>query len=621
MVASAAISGFSRRNLSDDGITMPRYNNKPPSLEGEVLLTFWTGAISISVDSKVSDLQEALKAKYTSTLNSRLNPFAVDLYRLRQPRELAKDTAQTEFPNLTVLKEKTVGVRSRARISTLSTDEDYVAVLLCERSQAPATPSPAVSEDLDDEARDVVVKREKDFKKFVQRLVTNKTPSVLAKSAEYNINQSSINTALLDGRFTLTGPSTVAPPVELYHPVFGRFIQRCKEEIEIPEEILLHTASLLRSASRVAVKESPRDTDSRDILTQILGVPLEHISNQDKSSSDYMSVALTSMGINAASMVTEVKAEMGSGGSDPSTQSALSYARFYCRPERTQIRESCSCPAFLIGLAGPWIVVMGAIFTSRPIVQRLVPYEWLGRSRLFDDRQVLRIARLLYALRLSVVELNEYYAKLRQPDIVRPGCIHPRFCPSITSFSIDKTRIPFVYDRPLEDNHACIVFKVTRTDTQTPVVIKFVRQYGCDAHRLMAANGMAPKLLSHTPLGGCYDELSVVAMEFVQGKTLEDVYDPSQPLPEPVKNRIREALDILAEGGFVFGDLRRTNVMLADGEEPLGERIRFIDFDWAAKDGEMRYPFDLADVVRWPSGASEHAWITREHQESMFRHL
>ncbi|KAF5386518.1 hypothetical protein D9757_005878 [Collybiopsis confluens] len=586
------------------------------TVEGAVPLKFWTACISISVDSDVSDLQQALKAKYTSTLN----PFAVELYRLRQPRELDRDTAQTEFPNLTVLKEKTVGVRPRARISTLSADEDYVVILLCRRSQAPATPSPAVSEDLDDEVRDVVATREKDFKTFVQRLVTNKTPSVLARSVEYNINQSSINTALLDGRFTLTGPSTVAPPVELYHPVFGRFIRRCKEEIEIPEEILLHTASLLRSASRVADKESPCDTDSREILTQILGVPLEHISNQHNSSSDYMSVALTSMGINAASTVTEVKAEMGSGGSDPSTQLALSYARFYCRHERARIRELCSCPTFLIGLAGPWIVVMGAILTSRPIVQRLVPYEWLGRSRLFDDRQVHRIARLLYALRLSVVELNEYYTKLRQPD-VRPGCIHPRFCPSITSFSIDKTRIPFVYDRPLEDSHACIIFKVTRTDTQTPVVIKFVRQYGCDAHRLMAANGMAPKLLSHTPLGGCYDELSVVAMEFVQGKTLEDVYDPSQPLPAPVKNRIREALDILAEGGFVFGDLRRPNVMLADGEEPLGERIRFIDFDWAAKDGEMRYPFDLADVVRWPSGASEHAWITREHQESMFRHL
>ncbi|KAF5340817.1 hypothetical protein D9757_015128 [Collybiopsis confluens] len=584
------------------------------TVEGATPLTFWEGSITISTESDVCDLQKALTEAHAALLD----PLCSKLYRLRDAHPLDKDTAQAEFPNLKVFMDKTLPIRSRTRIVTLPVEPDYV-VLLSLKPQAFAAPS-AGFEEIDDEVRDVVERREKDFKNFVTRFATGKTPSVLARTGEYNINQSSISTALLDGRFTLAGPSTVAPPIEVYHPVFGNFLQRCREEVEIPEDILLHTASLLRSASRVAVKEAPRDAESREILAQILGVALEHISNQDKSSSDYMSVALTSMNINAASTVSEVKSELGSGGSDPSTQSALSYARFYCSHERASIREICSCPTFLIGLAGPWIVIMGAVLTSRPIVQRLAPYEWLGRSRLFDDRQVYRIARLLYALRRSIVELSQYYANITSP-VVNPGCIHPRFCPSVTSFSIDKTEIPFVYDRPLEDDFACVTFKVTRADTQTPVVVKFVRQYGHDAHRLMAEHGMAPKLLSHTPLGECYDELSLVAMEYIKGKTLEDAFDPSQPLPEPVRNRIREGLDLLEAAGFVFGDLRRPNVMLADGEEPVGERIRFIDFDWAAKDGALRYPFDIADVVRRSSGASEHAWIKREHHNNMFSHL
>ncbi|KAH7880236.1 uncharacterized protein C8R40DRAFT_1157877 [Lentinula edodes] len=254
------------------------------------------------------------------------------------------------------------------------------------------------------------------------------------------------------------------------------------------------------------------------------------------------------------------------------------------------------------------------------IVQRLSADEWLGCSLMFDDEQVHRIAHVLYALRLSLVELNEYHARLSSP-VVEPGHIPPRFCPSISSFSIRETKIPFVYAYPLQHNPASVTFKATRTDTKESVVIKFVRQYGHDVHQLMAVHGLAPKLLSFSPLGELYGNLNLVAMEFIEGKTLHDAYDISQPLPDSVKNSVRKGLDLLNKEGFVFGDLRRPNVMLADGDEPAETRIRFVDFDWAEKDGEMRYPFHVSSVVSDPSGASEHDRITHQHQENMFTHL
>ncbi|KAH7881674.1 uncharacterized protein C8R40DRAFT_1165083 [Lentinula edodes] len=574
-------------------------------------LVFSQSEIDVDPELSITKLQKALVNQYYPDSTA----FTAVIYQQKHPVELDPDVAETLFPTFPALLENAKAIRLRKYVKDLA-DEDFVVIFTPKDPVVPPTKPELVSE-----ALDIVSELKNDFTKYVRNVVDGKPPSVLAQSKEYNDNQGAPATAVLDGRYAQDGPSTVAPPIELYHPVFGAFMQRCRtSDIEIPEGILRDTASLLRSVSRIAVKEAPRDAQTRKILADILGVGLERITNSDKTSPDFMSVTPTPLNVNGACIISEIKSELGSGGSDPSRQSALSYARFYCRPERAQVREVSCCPTFLIGLAGPWIVIMGAVLTSRTIVQRLSAYEWLGCSRMFDDEQVHRIAHVLYALRLSLVELNEYYARLSSP-VVEPGHIPPRFCPSISSFSIRETKIPFIYAYPLQHNPASVTFKATRTDTKESVVIKFVRQYGHDVHQLMAAHGLAPKLLSFSPLGELYGNLNLVAMEFIEGKTLHDAYDISQPLPDSVKNSVRKGLDLLNKEGFVFGDLRRPNVMLADGDEPAEKRIRFVDFDWAEKDGEMRYPFHISSVVSDPSGASEYDCITHQHQENMFTHL
>lgn len=258
---------------------------------------------------------------------------------------------------------------------------------------------------------------------------------------------------------------------------------------------------------------------------------------------------------------------------------------------------------------------MGAVLTTHVLVQRLTAYEWLGCSRVLDDQQVLRVARLMQALRLSISELNTYYKNLTPPD-VQSGHIHPRFCPRINSFSFDGKEVPFTYIQPLELDPSCVVFKVQRTDTGSPLVIKFVRRYGEAGHRFMADRGLAPKLLSFQDLGDRYDNLCLVAMEFVNGQTLHDVYG-ARPLPDTVKEAVRKGLEVLSEGGFIFGDLRRPNVMVTEDGT-----IFFIDFDWVDKENSgFRYPCHLGGNVRANSGASDYELITKLHQDRMFDKL
>ena len=70
-------------------------------------------------------------------------------------------------------------------------------------------------------------------------------------------------------------------------------------------------------------------------------------------------------------------------------------------------------------------------------------------------------------------------------------------------------------------------------------------------------------------------------------QTLYDLYG-DRKLADGVKSAIQDALKELNDGGFIFADLRRPNIMVVTGGDD-GEVEGFIDFDWACqKDKGMR---------------------------------
>ena len=45
---------------------------------------------------------------------------------------------------------------------------------------------------------------------------------------------------------------------------------------------------------------------------------------------------------------------------------------------------------------------------------------------------------------------------------------------------------------------------------------------------------------------------------------------------------------------------------------------QLINFDWAGKQGEVRYPFSInLSAIPWPRGGKERALIEKEHDEAM----
>ena len=238
--------------------------------------------------------------------------------------------------------------------------------------------------------------------------------------------------------------------------------------------------------------------------------------------------------------------------------------------------------------------------------------------------------------------LDEYYDQVsRDLDIpaLVPNKPHPRFFPHPTRFKEYRAEVDaesewteFEYiDIPRADpTNVTFVAKVKSSDRK--LVIKFVEQYGVEAHQLLADAGMAPRLLycglldgrcdvrnagSRTRVnttGGLYAcPVDMVVMEYIEGNTVGE----ASVLPEDVREKTEEAIQKLHDAQLVFGDLRAVNVMIS------GDKVFLIDFDWAGKVNEARYPLNLSRSVKWPKEAEEleMEYILMDHDRFMLDQL
>ncbi|KAK0490452.1 hypothetical protein IW261DRAFT_13641 [Armillaria novae-zelandiae] len=448
------------------------------------------------------------------------------------------------------------------------------------------------------------------------------SPSSNSRPSNYMRNQAS-DTAILDGRYDPRNSTpTAAPPVQLYHPVFADFLGTMDDTSDLPEDLVVETGSLMRSASGIAVLESSRSLPSRTHLSNILGFPLVQSVNLDKKSADHtMLHSRTSPPVQTALLaIVEEKSELGSGG-DVTTQGGCSYTAFWLSRDHQELRECSCCPSFIICLTGPWMVVMGAVFTTQPIVQRLTDFVWLGTSPIINDVQCIRVSGILRALKAGIRSLDNYYRDLEHLPLLS-NAHHPRFFPFPTFYNVDQSQVHFKYLEPLKPlDPDCITFLAETILDKTKVVVKFAQTYGVEAHGLLAQHNLAPPLLHFKHLnedGAGYGALKMVVMGYVEGMTASKVFNGAALSPNVVVG-LERAINILHGKGLVFGDLRRPNIMIM----PEDNTVQLIDFDWAGKENEARYPIHLNESkeVKWADGVGSYQKIDKKHDLDMLKRL
>ncbi|RDX41679.1 hypothetical protein OH76DRAFT_1318718, partial [Lentinus brumalis] len=150
------------------------------------------------------------------------------------------------------------------------------------------------------------------------------------------------------------------------------------------------------------------------------------------------------------------------------------------------------------------------------------------------------------------------------------------------------------------------------------VVVKFADTYCKDAHELLAHQSppLAPKLWHCA-----WEEqvsMYVVIMDYLAEPATRMV-DAPDAVKRTHLESLRTAVETLHAHGWVVGDLREQNVFLC------GDSVQLVDLDWAGKEGEARYPYDInlsdKSIIGWHEGVSRGGLIEKEHDEHMLKKI
>lgn len=171
-----------------------------------------------------------------------------------------------------------------------------------------------------------------DFKSTLCAARKGNSPSVNTKSTNY-IEWQRV-APILDGRHAPGYNPTVAPPVELYHPVFPRFLANANNiHLEVPVDVVRKPAELMEVTSQLATKEEKRQQSTRRLLANLIDYGMGQSNNYDRTAANHVGIVpRTKRPVElAASVFVEEKTELGWAG-DPSVQGPSSYLSFWADP-------------------------------------------------------------------------------------------------------------------------------------------------------------------------------------------------------------------------------------------------------------------------------------------------
>ncbi|KAG9222008.1 hypothetical protein PTI98_008983 [Pleurotus ostreatus] len=416
------------------------------------------------------------------------------------------------------------------------------------------------------------------------------------------------------------------PPIAIFHPVSARFLQLIRRDLReleahncIPQTFVNSVHKFLLVSSKVYKKEHDRRHALEPILEELLAMD-DAVANADRSCSDGQQ-SFRAQGQRLVSLLWELKNEIGAGGCCPVVQSSLSYRKYAVNPKRLPLLSISGIPVFTLAIAGPWLSVGGAFFGAEPMAQQLTDMVYIGFDPLHDDC-LLQVANILFALKTCCRDLIHYYTTLEpnghSSSFPRSACF-----PSQTSYPCGGNSVEFVYEDILVNRSASLklpakaVFKAKTTSLsdQRSIVVKFVRRYGGQVHRVLHAVNLAPELLydgTDDPNAVDFGGLRMVVMAWVSGTTFGEHRGPKDRL----QDLLNEALKTLGRDGWVHGDLRPPNVLVSSTEN-----LQIIDFDWSGRNGEARYPLTLNDTLDWANGVRRGGVITHAHDQEMVKKL
>jgi hypothetical protein len=153
-------------------------------------------------------------------------------------------------------------------------------------------------------------------------------PSTAGQSRMYISEQNNSDMAIYDGRHGVyQGDSRVAPPIQIFHPVFEDFYHYLLHPDYRPsEDLIRETYGFMEQASIISTSENTRANKLRTSLSSILKRYVMTVGEKSRADG---SVWLTLENFAVVLVVMEVKREYGEGGCDSATQASFSFRNYW----------------------------------------------------------------------------------------------------------------------------------------------------------------------------------------------------------------------------------------------------------------------------------------------------
>ena len=255
------------------------------------------------------------------------------------------------------------------------------------------------------------------------------------------------------------------------------------------------------------------------------------------------------------------------------------------------------CPCLLITARG-WfdpLVVYGAVYVDN---------ETILYTRLYEssDIRAVNLVSFIVAIKKVTNDLRE-----QQGD-----------SPNLGSLTIDTRQLGVDRELVVTDLCHCFPKKMVFEGklNSTTVMVKICKgKYGEAVHRAMAAEDHSPRLIDCLKVT---DDTFLVVMEKFDSEML-DVYWESVLVCEKkskkrtIEQQLRNILSFMQSQGYVHGDLRDPNILVSGKSEI---KLKIVDFNWAGKVGEVKYPSDL-NTYAFHSSARPWQKILMEHDSEL----
>jgi len=254
---------------------------------------------------------------------------------------------------------------------------------------------------------------------------------------------------------------------------------------------------------------------------------------------------------------------------------------------------------------------MGQSFSASPfLISPADEYDRLDTGLIDEyDEYAWNTAHMLRTLRTCLNDLDNEYLRMKP----RSDKLSLDICPSphFKAFKSEKNEYfsliyrSYLVDDQLSTRLVFLADAVPRLDSQSSIrcVVKFTRQYGDEAHKLMEREGVAAGLL--------YCNFEEGVGRWVVVTHYHECKEDAVPSEEGIA-KLRQGLRELHKAGFVHGDIRAPNILVGVDRQP-----RLIDFDWSGKVGAARYPVGLNRDIKWPDGTKPGGFIETRHDTEM----